>query len=184
MDYTTKNSKQWLVTFLLFCVWGGLLAIVARDNKSQLVEKYQALVKAPPTSISFDILLHDAPAGIQRGSMYFDTGRGFNPNEVVVFTYSQRSEEAKHFVIKIPTDKRVLRLRFDPLDGVGKLSIKDVSITKYNEKKVSFVQEELNAVKNKSISKVEVDGSTVTITCTGGDPFLVLVNDISPYLQK
>ena len=159
MNNTMETLKRWIAIFALFLIWAGLLTIVIHDNKPQLLAKYKSLTSEPPMIISFDILLHNVPAGIQRGNFYYDTGRGFNPGEVVSFTYDQKINVSKHYVIKIPTAQRILRLRFDPLDGSGKISIRDLSITKYKEQNVQLDAKELDLAKNSSISEVSVNDS-------------------------
>ncbi len=165
-----------------FVLWAILLGIVVHDNKELFLERYRALNRVPVVILDFDIVLHEVPAGTQRGSFYFDTGRGFNPAEVVVFSYSQPAgETAKHYSISLPTKRKIFRLRFDPLDGPGKISIANFQVRKKTTKKISFVQKELEATKNHSISTIKVNGSTLTITSVGGDPHFVLLNDFLSY---
>jgi len=184
MSKTMKRVTSWVATCAILMMWVGILGVVVLDNKVQLKARYQKLTAEPPTIVSFDVVLNSIPEGTQRGSLYFDTGRGFNPAEVVVFTYPLIVGKPKHYQIKMPSVRPIRRLRFDPLDGKGEVSIKNMTVKKYREKNVLFVENDLNGAKNDSISKIVVQGSTLTITSIGGDPYFVLINDFSPYQQK
>ncbi len=182
MNNTLK--KRFFLCGLLL-LWGILLGIVIRDHYQLLAGRFLSLADKPATVLQFDAALVNVPFGQQRGSFYFDTGRGFNPGEVVVFPYTQIADgKFKHYCIMLPTKKEIKRLRFDPFDGKGTLIVKNMKVQCYTEKKIALSQVGLNRRKNKSIRSITVHGSVVTISAIAGDPYFILVNDFTPYQKK
>ena len=183
MNNTVIKKGVFIVILLL--LWGVLLSVVIRDHSQELLARFSSGSKIPATVLHFDIELLNAPPGLQRGSFYFDTGRGFNPSEVVVVPYTQIADKiAKHYSVMLPTRKKIRRLRFDPLDGKGELILKNMTVQCYKTKEVAFSQELLTSQKNKAIESITVQGKAVTISSIAGDPYFVLVNDFSPYQKK
>lgn len=183
MNNTVIKKGAFFVILLL--LWAVLLSVVIRDHSQVFLARFSSVTKLPATVLHFDIELLDAPPGLQRGTFYFDTGRGFNPGEVVVVPYTQIADKiAKHYSVVLPTRKKIRRLRFDPLDGKGKLILKNMTVQCYKTKEVTFSQDLLNSQKNKAVASITVQGKAVTISSRAGDPYFVLVNDFSPYQKK
>jgi len=182
MDNTLKRR---VVSFGLLLLWGVLLGIVIRDHYQLIAARFSSLSEKPATALQFDIKFLHVPPGPQRGSFYFDTGRGFNSGEVVVFPYTQPADgKFKHYSVILPPREKIRRLRFDPFDGPGKLIVKDMTVHCYKDKRVMFSQEGANSRKNNSIGSITVQGTAMTITAIAGDPYFILVNDFSAYQKK
>lgn len=180
-----NTLKGRVVVLGLLLLWAVLLGIVIRDHYKLIAARFFSLSEKPATVLQFDIKLLHVPPGPQRGSFYFDTGRGFNSGEVVVFPYTQATGgNFKHYSVMLPTRKKIRRLRFDPFDGPGKLVVKDMTVRCYKDKTVMFSQEGVNSRKNNSIGSITVQGTTMTITAIAGDPHFILVHDFSPYEKK
>ncbi len=140
------------------------------------------ILEIPPTKLDFDISLIEVNGDKNRGVFYYDTGEGFNKDEVVVFSYSQPQDSGfKHYSISLFTHKKIVKLRFDPLDTAGKVTIKNLVVHRYSDKEVSFFQKDIDSYKKNSIGNIQVTPESVTITAIGDDPYFVLVDNFSKY---
>ncbi len=148
-----------------------------------LLEYKEIKLKSTPfTVLNFDIAVLEKSAPIERAVFYYDTGLGFNGNELVVCDYSPDQRKGfKHYSVKLRTHKRISRLRFDPLDGDGIVTLKNLAIKQYIEKKVDFSQ--FNSKKSipVNIENVRTTKNSITIVAKGRDAHLVLVNNFSLY---
>ena len=67
-------------------------------------------------------------------TIFYDTGRGFNPIELFEMPYSKNiaPHEFQHHVVTLPTVNTIKRLRFDPLQGPGVVSLKNLKVHRYH----------------------------------------------------
>lgn len=167
----------------LYKIFVCILWLILFGNVFAQYKNIKAL-DIPVTVLNFDIALRDVSPVQERGSFYYDTGKGFNKEEVAVFPYVQQSgEEFTHYSVKLFTKKKIKKLRFDPLDNEGTVTIKNLVVQKYSDTKVTFSQEEIEDLEKHAIGQLSVTADSVTVTAVDKDPHFVLVDNFSSYQQ-
>jgi hypothetical protein len=138
----------------------------------------------PATVLEFDITLNSVSGESERGVFYYDTGKGFNKDEVKVFEYKQNIGQVMHYRVPLATNKDILKLRFDPLDHKGSVTIQDLKVQRYIQNDVPFVKAEIEANPQNSIGKVAVTPRSVLVEATGEDSHFILVDNFSKFQKQ
>ncbi len=175
MDLLNNKIYKSIIIVLWLLLFGNVLSVY-KDLK---------ILEIPATRLDFDIALLEVGSEKERGVFYYDTGKGFNKYEVKVFPYSQPlGENYKHYSVLLTTNKKIKRLRFDPLDKAGKIIIKNLEVRKYSTQKVSFSKIAIDSHGKNAIGTMEVKSDSITINAIGNDPHFVLVDNFSSYQKK
>ncbi|MBL7205247.1 MAG: DUF2142 domain-containing protein [Desulfobacteraceae bacterium] len=136
---------------------------------------------AKRTWIDFDLALHSAQ-GIPAGEFYFDTGNGFNEHETVKFHYFQPCDgQFHHYSIGLPTIYTIRRLRFDPLQDQGVITIKNIVVQKQRPIVFNYAARSDTLIPQNAIHSIDISVKGITITTDGKDPCLILSNHFAPY---
>ena len=160
--FTLRTKKT-----LSFVFWFAFLLTVYLYNKDP-----------KGIRLDFEIALHEVGDFPKSGEFYFDTGNGFKAGQFVKFDYHTPANGTfSRYSLILPTNS-IERLRFDPLPAAGKLTIKNVIITKYSPVILDFSIKEQDVIPLHSIGKIETRGQALTITADGNDPYLVISREI------
>lgn len=138
----------------------------------------------PATILEFDITLKKVTMDGERGVFYYDTGKGINKEEVKVFEYSQAPGETKHYRVPLATNKKITKLRFDPLEQEGEVIIKNLRVQRYKQVPVAFVKDEIEANPKNSIEEINVAPDTIHVKSTGKDPHFIIVDNFARFQVK
>jgi hypothetical protein len=163
---TIPRSKK----LLLFFFWLTFLLIVFLYNKDP-----------KGTRLDFEIALHEVDDSPKRGEFYFDTGDGFKANQYIQFNYHTSANGIFSRYTLILQTNRIDRLRYDPLPAAGKVTIKNVIVTKYSSNFLEFSKNEKDIIPLQSIERIEKKGRALTITSNGNDPYLIIAKNVTPF---
>ncbi len=161
------GRKIFLVTFLCYLL---LLTAVALylDNTGK-------------TRIDFDLALHQTQE-TAKGEFFFDTGDGFREKETIKFYYHQdANNQYKHHSIYLPTRKKIKRLRFDPLQERGVVTIKNIVVQKLDNPLLHFSPIKSVPVAGKGIRTINTFVNGLSIYMDKDDPHLILLNNLESY---
>jgi len=165
----------------LYKIFIGILWLLLFGNVFAAYKDIKEL-DIPVTTLNFDIALIDVKSDQERGSFYYDTGKGFNKDEVAVFPYLQtQGSEFKNYSVKLFTKKKIKRLRFDPLDNEGTVTIKNLIVQQYTKNNVTFSLSEIEDPEKHGIGDLSDKGDSVTVTAIGKDPHFVLIEEFHSY---
>ena len=130
--------------------------------------------------LDFEIALHEVGESPKRGEFYYDTGSGFKGTQFVTVDYHTPADGTfSRYSLILPASS-IERLRFDPLVSAGKLTIKNVVVTKFTPVFLDFSSNGKDVIPLHSIEKLEKNGRELTITTNGEDPYLLLAKNITP----
>lgn len=174
-----KKIISGCIVLFVGLIWISAFAYLYSEYKMEKLNDY------PLTQLHFSIQLHEKTIENERGSFYYDTGEGFVATQVVVFPYDQTvATEVKQYVINIPTKKPIHKLRFDPLEEKGKLTISEFQVIKHITREVPFKLDTLKSSVSGSIEEISLHENNVTITSSGHDPNILLISDFRQYEKK
>ena len=154
-------------------------------NLKDLVPRWYSSFIFKEIKIEFDLALHETDGSQEEGWFYYDTGKGFNETESVKFKYSKKVDgQFQHYAVIFKPGKPVFRLRFDPLQGEGYITIKNIVVGCYLPKELNLSPSKHNWLAYKSIEKIIHTSKGIEIVTNGRDPHLLIVDNLSEYCQK
>jgi hypothetical protein len=134
-----------------------------------LLNKPQANIR-----LDFQVALHNAGDNDRTGAFYYDTGKGFNEKQSVKVSYYQETDGTFYpYSVGFPV-ANIQQLRFDPLFGEGSVSLKDLTITKYNSKRIDFSLTRDSIKPLHSIQELIILSDELKIVSNGEDPHIML----------
>ncbi len=136
--------------------------------------------------VCLDITIHLSKINRPSAEFYYDTGNGFNETEMVKLIYPFNYKgKRKRYCVRIPTDKHIKKLRFDPLPGEGKITIENVLINRYTTRNIEYNSTQKSTfIPLNAIKQINALSKGVEIITNGDDPYLVLAKDIKmEYLE-
>lgn len=85
-----------------------------------------------PVQLDFDLQVRASQKMENQGKFYFDTGYGYNEEDVLTVNYDpQTSGQLQHYQLIIPEKiQDIESVRFTPLSSVGEIVIKNIRLSK------------------------------------------------------
>lgn len=171
--------RKILYRSIIVILWGALFYNAFGEYR--IIKKKDI----PLTTLEFEALLHDDAGDGEKGSFYFDTGRGFNQEQVASFSYTADMKNSfNKYSVQLLTRDKVKQIRFDPLENKGTIEIRNLVIKKYKEKKVDFQTLTVKKEEMHEIGNIDFSPNLITIEATGVDPYFVIIGDFTLYEKK
>lgn len=180
-----RKSGHINTLILLSALWILVLGTIYKDFRKQFLWPYYGFKKSG-VHIEFDLAIHEALAEPEQGELYYNTGKGFNENDTVKFTYSQDSDGTfKHYDITLNADNSISWLRFDPMQNEGRLTIKNIVVRQHHPEPLDLTQSDRSWIAYKGIKEmVPIPPKGMQITTDGNDPHLLLTDNLAAYYQR
>jgi hypothetical protein len=131
-----------------------------------------------PTQVSFEMAVDEAPPGIRNSMdpcLYWDTGQGFSSAQQICFDYQPRPlHQFQTYRIALATLRPIRRIRLDPLQQSGVVTLRNLIIGRYRFIDVDFEHELGHTIYPLNGVVLSREGQTLVAHLSTDDPYLML----------